>query len=254
VIGDHCIIRLLSDDGKLLTPVAIYHPNPELHTLLRKLLEGVPHSSEHGLDGLLFQSGRAMLIPDVDPEELRGVIAPSYRPYVERHGIESVLLTPLRVRGRVVGTLFVARDKGGKPYSSEDQVFLQELADRAALAIDNTGLYQKLSERERQLQDLVGRLLVAQDEERRRVAYEVHDELAQVVASAHQHLQAFARYHRPQAPEAQAQLDRALGLAQRTIRETRRVVANLRSTTLDDFRLAAAIRLQVEDLRVADHL
>jgi signal transduction histidine kinase len=38
------------------------------------------------------------------------------------------------------------------------------------------------------------RRLMAQEEERRRVAYEVHDGLAATAASAHQHLQAFARY------------------------------------------------------------
>jgi signal transduction histidine kinase len=149
----------------------------------------------------------------------------------------------------VIGTLFSARDEGGTPYTLDDQGFLQDLADRAALAIDNTGLYQQLIDRERRLQDLVGRLLAAQEEERRRVAYEVHDELAQVAASTHQHLQAFARYHRPRSPEARDQLDRAVDLAQRTVRETRRVVANLRPTTLDDFGLAAAIRLQIEELQ-----
>jgi signal transduction histidine kinase len=90
---------------------------------------------------------------------------------------------------------------------------------------------------------------VAQEEERRRVAYEVHDDLAAVAASAHQHLQAFARHHRPRARGAREEFDQALELAQRMVRETRRVVANLRPTTLDDFGLAAALRLQVEELR-----
>ena len=93
------------------------------------------------------------------------------------------------------------------------------------------------------------RRLVAQEEERRRVAYEVHDGLAATAASAHQHLQAFARHHRPRSPRAQEQFDRALELAQRTVREARRVVANLRPTTLDDLGLAAALRLQVEELQ-----
>jgi PAS domain S-box-containing protein len=104
-------------------------------------------------------------------------------------------------------------------------------------------------ERERLYRELAERLLVAQEEERRRVTYEVHDDLAAVAASAHQHLQAFARHHRPRSPHARAELDRALELAQRTVREARRVVANLRPTTLDDFGLAAALRLQVEELR-----
>ncbi|MBA4116518.1 MAG: sensor histidine kinase, partial [Rubrobacter sp.] len=47
------------------------------------------------------------------------------------------------------------------------------------------------------MQELVGKILVAQEEERRRVSYDVHDGLAQVAAAAHQHLQAFSRRHPP---------------------------------------------------------
>src|SRR5918912_2397688 len=145
----------------------------------------------------------------------------------------------------VVGLSFPAE----RPFSAEERAFMLALARQCAQALERARLYRELAERERQLQDLVGRLLVAQEEERRRVAYEVHDDLAAVAASAHQHLQAFARHHRPRSSAAREEFDRALELAQRTVRETRRVVANLRPTTLDDFGLAAALRLQVEELR-----
>src|SRR5947207_2956618 len=114
-------------------------------------------------------------------------------------------------------------------------------------ALDNARLYRELAEREQRLEDLVGRLLVAQEEERRRVAYDVHDGVAQMAAGVHQHLQAYA--HDPQAAAAPEQLERAVDLARRTVREARRVIADLRPTALDDFGLAAALRLQVESLR-----
>jgi signal transduction histidine kinase len=99
--------------------------------------------------------------------------------------------------------------------------------------------------------ELVGRLLAAQEEERHRIAYDVHDGLAQVAASAHQHLQAFARHHRPRTPHGRAELDRVLELARQTVEEARRVVANLRPVELEEFGLAHALRLQVEELRAA---
>ncbi|HLX41041.1 MAG TPA: histidine kinase N-terminal 7TM domain-containing protein, partial [Ktedonobacteraceae bacterium] len=87
------------------------------------------------------------------------------------------------------------------------------------------------------------------EEERHHVAYELHDGLAQVAVSAHQHLQAFANHYHPRSPQAKKELDRALDLAQRSVREARRLIAGLRPTTLDDFGLATALRLQVEALR-----
>ena len=85
--------------------------------------------------------------------------------------------------------------------------------------------------------------------ERHHVAYELHDGLAQVTASAHQHLQAFASHYRPHSAQARAELARALELAQHAVREARRLIAGLRPTALDDFGLATALRLQIEALR-----
>ena len=118
----------------------------------------------------------------------------------EQSEADGLLVVSLRIRDQVIGTLGISRDEPARLYTLEDQTFLQELADRAA-AIDNTRLYGQLAERERRLQDLIGRLFMAQEE--RRVTYEVHDELAQVAASTHQHLQAFAPL--PPAPLAGGQ-------------------------------------------------
>ena len=110
-------------------------------------------------------------------------------------------------------------------------------------------LAEQLAERERQLHDLVGRLIHAQEEERRRVAYEIHDGVAQVAAATHQRLAAFAAAYPPRSIQAQEDLRRTQELAQRTVREARRVIANLRPTVLDDFGLDAALKHEVEGLR-----
>jgi signal transduction histidine kinase len=110
-------------------------------------------------------------------------------------------------------------------------------------------LYEALAKRERQLQDLVGRLILSQEEERRRVAYNLHDGLAQTAAGAHMHLRGFARRYQAHLPEAREELDRAVELAQRVVREARGVVAELRPTALDDLGLEAALEAEIEELR-----
>ena len=108
--------------------------------------------------------------------------------------------------------------------------------------------YRSLSESEQRFRSLVGEVMAAQEEERKRVAYEVHDGLAQTAAGAHHLLRAFARRYPPASPEARQTLDRAVELVQQTVGEARQVIADLRPTVLDDFGLATAIRQQVERL------
>ena len=87
------------------------------------------------------------------------------------------------------------------------------------------------------------------EEERRQIAYELHDGLAQLITSTHQHLQAFIGHYRPRSPQARAELARISALAQRSVKEVRRVIAGLRPSALDDFGLATALQMQVDALR-----
>ncbi|MBD1896384.1 response regulator [Coleofasciculus sp. FACHB-129] len=145
-LGNLCVVRILSDDGKYLNPVAIYHPNPEALACLQETLATEAHRVDEGLTGRVFKTGETLLIPVVSPEEIQPLRESKYLPYLERFGMYSILIAPLEVRGRRIGTLFVSRDRPGYSYTRDDQFFLQDLADRAALAIDNARLYREAQE------------------------------------------------------------------------------------------------------------
>jgi PAS domain S-box-containing protein len=156
------------------------------------------------------------------------------------------LFLPLRVRDRVVGVLEAYIPE--EPAKSGTLETFTSVANQAASALENARIYEELSEHRLRLQHLVGKLVSAQEEERRRVAYEVHDGLAQVAAAAYQHLQNYAADNPPSATRDQEELDEALEMLRHTVGEARAVVADLRPTVLDDFGLARALRMQVERL------
>ena len=158
----------------------------------------------------------------------------------------STLYLPLRIHEHTLGVLEVY----GPDDLTEGRMveILISLASKAASALENARLYGELAEREKQLQDLVGKLFTAQEEERRRIAYEVHDDLTQIAVAAYQHLQAYAALPEG-APGRRELLEQVIEMVHKTISESRRVIAELRPTELDDFGLAASIRLRVEALR-----
>lgn len=116
-------------------------------------------------------------------------------------------------------------------------------------AQENARLYEKLTERERELQSLVGQIMTAQEEERRRVAYEVHDGFTQMAAAAYRRLALFAEHRPPESAQDREELEDVIALVQRTVGEARRVIADLRPTTLDDFGLVTALRMQAQEFR-----
>ena len=154
---------------------------------------------------------------------------------------------PFELHDRTIGVL----EAYGAESLADDRVLaiLESVTNQAATALENARLYGQIGERERRLQDMLAKLLGTQEEERRRVAYEVHDGLAQVAAAAHQHLQAFARRNAPEKAEVRAELDLVVKLVRRTVTDARRIIANLRPTALDDFGLSAALALEVEKLQ-----
>jgi PAS domain S-box-containing protein len=110
-------------------------------------------------------------------------------------------------------------------------------------------LERRVEERTAQLQELIGKVLTAQEEERTRVAREVHDGPTQVAIAAHQFLQSFADAHPPGSIVREGELDRVLWLTRQTVVEARHVIESLRPTSLERLGLSAAISLLVDELQ-----
>jgi signal transduction histidine kinase len=163
---------------------------------------------------------------------------------LETFGISSVLIVPIRLPGQVIGTLGLTRDRNGVPYTPEDHLFLQDIADRAALTIQNARLFQEVSQQRERLGLLSARLAEAQEAERRAVARELHDEIGQLLYAVSANLEAI-RFS-PEAHRTASQLAESAGLVDEAIHQVRDLALELRPSMLDDFGLAPAVAWLVE--------
>lgn len=145
-VGDWAVVRLPSDDGVWLRPVAVHHPDPGAVSFLEALFRETPLRFNEGMAGKVAASGDALMIPSIAPEELRNIVRPAFNSWMEFRPMYGVLVVPMRRRNQVVGTIALIRNRPDVPYTTEDLRFVQNVADRAALALENAQLFHEAQE------------------------------------------------------------------------------------------------------------
>lgn len=153
-VGDLAAIRLRADDGVGLDLAAAHHVDAEALAAARAAMEKVRRADE-GLTGRVFATGQPIFFADVPPAELGAGLREEYRAYVARFGTHALAILPLSARGRVIGALVCARDRSARGYTGEDRAFMEQVADRAAVAIDNARLHRAVRAAENRLAGIV---------------------------------------------------------------------------------------------------
>jgi len=149
-MGDSCAVRLLSRDGTTVQTAGFFHRDPDLNERLREAVK-IPSSAFEGLTGQVLSSRHGVLIAHASGDDVRRQVVPSrLRDAIPSTATSSLLGAPIALRGRVLGALICTR-KGPEPYTEQDATLLQELADRAALAIANAQQQDELRDREERL-------------------------------------------------------------------------------------------------------
>jgi two-component system, cell cycle response regulator len=142
--GDAVIIRTLADDGKTLEPTAAYHPDQQAREELTEVLFKSASRVGEGMMGHVAEIKQARLLCDSSAEDLRTYTELEFAPWFDHHPADSVFVAPLCSNKRLIGTLAVVRNKPGGMIPLEDQVFYLDLANRAALAIENAMLHSEV--------------------------------------------------------------------------------------------------------------
>jgi signal transduction histidine kinase len=149
--------------------------------------------------------------------------------------MNSFLGVPIRRGDIVLGSLYLTEKIDGSLFTEADEMAVQALGAHAAVAIHT----MQMLARQRAL---VSGLIHAQEEERRAVAYDLHDGLTQYVMASHAHLEAFRRASAAGKTEkAERELDQGLHCLKEAVVESRRLVNGLRTLALDDLGLAGAL-------------
>ena len=193
-----------------------------------------------GIAGSVAQSGEALL--------LNGAVNHAWAG--EGEPITSAICVPLKVKGRVIGVLNSSNIAREGSFTRSDLDMMTILAGQAAIAIENARLFEEVGAKQATLEQLLGELLTAQEEERQRISTEIHDSVFQLMVSASYHTQSSS------ALLAQSKFDRAREEAEfatkiigKCVKELRGIVTDLYPPALSELGLLGALQENVEYFR-----
>jgi len=240
---DHTLANFSANLGLVLLKV------PESETLRVEAIAGFGDrdigntpddlQDQPGMANNIATTGEPMMILNVAEN-------PMVRSEFIRQKANSLWGVPLKDRhGNTMGVLMIGFPK---PYEwlPKERELMRAIADRTALAIDRARTHTALKEREGRIAELSAHLLRAQEEERKRISRELHDETGQALMVIRLYLGMLESSLAARA--AKKRVKETLAVVDRTIEGIRRIIARLSPLLLQELGLIAAIRKEAKDM------
>jgi len=229
-------ILLIDEDTQELS-------HPVHRGLSREFVESVRISLGEGITGSVAQSGKAMLLEDISSDPRA-----AHREMIMAEGLKAFICVPLRARDKVLGVLNVA-SRLPRKFTTNDVHLLYAIGDQLGIAIEHARLYDRLRKARERLRRLARQNLVAEEEERRRIARELHDETSQSLSGIALQLQALIEISAISDKldaDFVAGLKKVQALTVQVHNEVSRLISNLHPALLDTLGLVPAVRQHAE--------
>ena len=164
-----------------------------------------------------------------------------YIPALRGEDFASMVSVPMMIpRGRRVVGVLNLHSREPRNFGPYDLALLTQVANLMARTIENSRLYHRLAQREEMLESFATRIIEAQEQERRRLAGDIHDGISQRLVSLWYHLLA-AEAATSDPETVRRELGTAKELATAALEEARGAIGGLRPTLLDDLGLAPSL-------------
>lgn len=175
-----------------------------------------------------------------------------------REKLCSMVCIPLIVKEKIIG-IIMAGTRQMHPFRNEEIQLLSTLAGQMGMAIENANLYESTRQKQELIEQLLGKVIQAQEEERKRLAAEIHDSVAQSLAGMLTQIQiAQSLLATGDLDHVNRQMLDLKKLIADSVKEVRQIIFNLRPSSLDDLGLVPSIENYIKryerDTSIATHL
>ena len=155
-LADWASVSVLEDDGSIRR-ACVTVANQAKRPLADRLAEGYPTdpAASTGVAAVI-RTGESQLLEQVTEQLLvETAHNDEYLAITLALGFRSAMLVPLEARGHILGEITLVCGESGRTYSEADLMFAEELARRAALALDNARLHQEVVRQRGRYEELV---------------------------------------------------------------------------------------------------
>lgn len=171
-VADNCVVRVL-DGGELKFKAAATRDPAKLGLLIENISRGVGMSGALGAAEVL-RTGRYAFVQNVRTGIVENEsVDPGLRELARKMGANSFLMVPLKARGATIGTLTLSMADSGRSFSPEDIAFVEVVASRCAVAVDNARLYRD---------GQIARATASAERDRAQAAVKIREEVLAVVS------------------------------------------------------------------------
>lgn len=167
-------------------------------------------------------------------------LPPEARELALRFKARALLAIPIRAGGELMGLIESYHPIPGHRFGDRAQRVLEGIADQLAISLHNARLRRENTRRLEELSALSRRMWSVQEEERRRIARELHDEAGQAMTALKLNLDLARKETDPE--RVRPRVVDAAELASDVLEELRRIARDLRPASLDDLGLVPALR------------
>jgi PAS domain S-box-containing protein len=151
-LADWCAVDLIDDEGEVQRLV-VTHADPAKRAIAEKLKSFVPTAEKSAPVVDVLRSGRSILTPTLPDEVLvAAAVNAEHLQIMRALRFSSVMIVPLYTRERTLGALTLMIGESRRRYDEHDLALAEDLARRAALAIDNADLYRESQRNAERLQ------------------------------------------------------------------------------------------------------
>jgi PAS domain S-box-containing protein len=145
-LADWCAVDLTDEDGSLRR-LAVAHDDPDGAEVVRRIDADYPPDPDarHGVPEVI-RTGVAEIMSYIPDEFLvQAAVDDQHLELLRSLHLSSYIVAPLSVGGRVLGAISFATAESGRRYDGDDLRLVEDLARRAAVAIDNARLVRELA-------------------------------------------------------------------------------------------------------------